>query len=172
MGGLLQRLWAAARGREADASLRADVARLQGVIDSTMDAVVSVDGRGKIVLFNPGAEQMFGYRASEALGRSVGLLLPERLRDSHGEHLTRFAAAGTSRRMASSRGEIFGRRADGTEFPAGASICRATVGDDVQLTAIVRDLTSIRAAERESARLAAVLENHSDHGLLAHATAR
>src|SRR5207253_10312943 len=70
-------------GEEA---LRASQSRLSGVIESAMDAILTVDAQQRILLFNRAAEKMFGCSAREALGQSLNRFIPERFRPAHGEH--------------------------------------------------------------------------------------
>src|SRR6185437_3882409 len=99
--------------------------------------------------FNRGAEEIFGYSADEAIGRHLAVLLPPRFREVHEEHMERFARAPeTSRRMGARR-EIFGLRADGTEFPAEASISKLVAPDGILYTVVLRDITRQKRAEED-----------------------
>ena len=83
---------------------------------SVVEAIISVDEAQHIVLFNKSAEEIFGYRADEVMGRPLDLLLPARVSEAHRQHIRGFAAEPeTARRMAERR-ELSGRRKDGTEF--------------------------------------------------------
>jgi PAS domain S-box-containing protein len=77
-------------------SLRRAKDRLAGLVDSAMDAIVSVDEQQRIILFNPAAERMFGYPASAVVGKSLDLLIPNRFRDAHASHITSFGTTGTT----------------------------------------------------------------------------
>ncbi len=73
--------------------------RLAALLDAAMDAILSVDEAGRIVMFNRAAEQTFGWRADQILGQPLEVLIPERYRGVHGAHMRHFAATGvTSRR--------------------------------------------------------------------------
>jgi PAS domain S-box-containing protein len=104
------------------------------------DAVISTDIHGKILLFNPAAEKLFGYSAPEVLGTSIQLLIPPRFRENHGRHVASFGAASSdlARAMASER-EVFGLRSNGTEFPAEAMLSRRFLGRMTLLTVVIRD---------------------------------
>jgi PAS domain S-box-containing protein len=122
-----------------------------------MDAIISVDASQRIVIYNRAAEKIFGYPASEAKGQPLSMLLPQRYRDTHGEHVRRFGATGvTSRRMSGSQ-VVHGRRANGEEFPVDASISQVDTPEGKLYTVILRDVTERVEAEQEQARLAARL---------------
>ena len=151
-------LAAVAMERErAEEALRRSESRFQGILEIAEDAIISVDSGQRIVLFNLGAEKVFGYAATELIGKPLDLLLPERFAQAHHNHIAEFASApGVSRTMAQRR-EVFGRRKDGREFPAEASISKLRLGGEVIFTVILRDITERKeAAEtlRASAQLA------------------
>ena len=82
------------------------------------------------------------------VGQSIDRLLPERFRESHGQHIAAFLEAPETSRLMNGRGIFYGRRADGTEFPAEASISKLELPNETVLTVILRDITKrVRAAE-------------------------
>lgn len=123
--------------------------RLQGIIDSAMDAIITVDDQQRIVLFNPAAEQMFGCPAADALGASLERFIPERYRAPHRQHMADFSATGSSNRTMGGNMNIVACRASGEEFPADISISQVERDGHKLFTAIVRDITSRRRAEAE-----------------------
>ncbi len=128
-------------------------AQLEGILSIADDAIVSMDAMHRIVFFNRGAELVFGYTAAEVIGQPLEMLLPERYRQIHRAHVSFFdEAKGSSRRMGE-RGEIIGRRKDGAEFPAEASISRLVSDDKALFTAILRDVTE-RHRQNEELRCA------------------
>jgi PAS domain S-box-containing protein len=122
--------------------------RLAGIIDSAMDAIITVDEDQRIILFNTTAEALFGCPQAEALGSPLTRFIPERFRGVHGEHIRRFGRAGVaSRRMATQR-IVMGLRRNGQEFPIDASISQVTLEGRKYFTVIVRDVTErLRADE-------------------------
>ena len=141
--------------RRAEDALRVAEARAAGVISIAADAIVSVDDAQRITLFNKGAERIFGYAAEEVVGQSLDLLIPERFRPTHVRHIAQFAESTVTARRMGERREIFGRRKDGTDFPAEASISKLDVGGKRVFTAVLRDVSDRKQAELEKTRLLA-----------------
>ena len=130
----------AAHRRTGDA-LHFSVRRFSEIVNIASDAIISVDKDQRIHLFNKGAEEIFGYAAQEMLGKPLDILLPERFRDAHRGHVGEFAGAPEASRLMSARGKLMGRRKDGTEFPAEASISKVTSGGETVFTVILHDVT-------------------------------
>ncbi|MGE5093807.1 MAG: response regulator [Betaproteobacteria bacterium] len=120
---------------------RISQAQLAGILDIADDAIISVDENQRIILFNKGAERIFGYSAGEAMGQPLEMLLPAAARIAHSGHVADFRQSAKAARRMAERSEIAGRRRDGTEFPAEASISRLGDGPHVIYTAILRDVT-------------------------------
>jgi PAS domain S-box-containing protein len=102
--------------------LAASEARMRGILDSAMDAVITVDERQRVVLFNRAAESMFRTKAGDAIGAPLATFIPQRFREAHASHVKRFGdGSAASRRMADAR-IVTGVRSDGEEFPIDAAI--------------------------------------------------
>jgi len=121
---------------------------LARILDLADDAIISVNAEQRIVLFNQGAERIFGFSAKEMLGQPLDILLPERLAGVHRRHLQAFAVSPETARRMGDRREILGRRRDGSEFPAEASISKVDVGGRMMFTVILRDVTDRSAADQ------------------------
>lgn len=121
--------------------------RLEGIVASAMDAIITIDADQKVVLFNPAAEQMFKCPAEEALGQPIERFIPERYRAEHSAHIRRFGEAGATNRKMGSLGSISGLRTTGEEFPIEASISKVEVGSERLFTVILRDVTERKASE-------------------------
>jgi two-component system NtrC family sensor kinase len=132
---------------QAEQALQLSQARFAGILEIADDAIISVDADQKIILFNQGAERIFGWTAAEAIGQSLSLLLPEAFAAPHSQLVSNFGGGVKRARKMGSRKEIFARRRDGTEFPAEASISKLEVAGEIIFTAILRDVTASRQAE-------------------------
>jgi len=135
--------------RKVEAELRASEAKFSGILSIAADAIITVDHEQRIVHFNRGAEEIFGYRAEDAIGRHLAILLPPRFRAAHDSHLQSFARSPVTSRSMGERREIFGLRSDGTEFPAEASISKLIAPDGLLFTVVLRDTTVQRRAEED-----------------------
>ena len=122
---------------------------LESIIALAADAVVSTDDQYRITLFNAAAEHMFGYGAEDVLGQPLDMLLPESSRAVHRGHLERFRHMTLDSRRMAERGRVWGRRKSGELFPAEAAISKLTVGGATFFTAVLRDVTEERRAEKE-----------------------
>ena len=130
----------------------ASEAQLEAIVDSAMDAIITVDAAQKIVLFNRAAEQVFGCRREEALGSPLDRFIPSRFRGAHRGHIEHFGKTGvTSRRMGDVT-TLWALRADGSEFPIEASISQAGEAGSRFYTVILRDITVRKRFEDELKR--------------------
>jgi two-component system, cell cycle sensor histidine kinase and response regulator CckA len=123
-------------------SITADAAQqFAALLNMATDAILSVDQSQRLTLFNRGAEEIFGYRAEEVLGRPFDLLIPPRFRERHGHWVRAFARDPRDSRRMNERSHIYGLRANGEEFVAEASITRLTVNGATLYSALLRDVT-------------------------------
>jgi PAS domain S-box-containing protein len=128
-------------------AMRETAARLNGIIQSAMDAIITVDENQDIVIFNPAAEQMFGCSAANVLGTPLDQFIPARYRDTHRGHIQQFGATGISTRRMGRQSEIIGLRANGEEFPVEASISQTAVNGKKLFSVILRDVTQRKRAD-------------------------
>ncbi|ABA19864.1 multi-component transcriptional regulator, winged helix family [Trichormus variabilis ATCC 29413] len=134
--------------QRVEEALRISQVRLARILDIADDAIISINGNQQITLFNQGAEKIFGYSAEAIIGQRLDTLIPQRFTQAHRQHVADFGQAPNLARRMGERREIFGRRQDGTEFPAEASISKFQLDKEVFYTVILRDITERKQIER------------------------
>jgi PAS domain S-box-containing protein len=144
--------------RKIEQALRESEVRVAGIINSAMDAIISVDDMQRVILFNATAEKMFGYSSAEVIGQPISRLIPERFRASHEGHIRRFSVTGETTRAMGALGAISGLRRNGEEFPIEASISQLEAGAHKIFTVILRDITERKRAEEQLIEQAALLD--------------
>lgn len=123
-------------------ALTASEARMRGVLESAMDAIISVDEAQRIVLYNAAAERIFGWPQNDVMGKPLEMLMPERFRAGHAAHVGRFSATGITSRSMGGGGLIYGQRASGEEFPLEAAISQLETSEGKIFSVILRDVTA------------------------------
>jgi PAS domain S-box-containing protein len=118
------------------------------VLEATPDAIVGVDDEGKIVLINSQTEALFGYTREDLLDDEVGTLVPDRFHDLFLRHMKGYFVEPRTRPMGAKL-ELYGRRRDGSEFPAEISLSSFEADGGLLATAAIRDVTERRAAEKK-----------------------
>jgi PAS domain S-box-containing protein len=139
--------------RRREDPLRDAEEQLSGILAITGDAIITADERQRIVLFNRGAEAIFGYTAAEAEGQPLEMLLPERFREAHREHVRRLAGGSAGARLPGDRARTRGLRRNGEEFPAEALMSRLDLEGGPIFTLVLSDVTERERAEVERAQL-------------------
>ncbi|PAX52728.1 response regulator [Brunnivagina elsteri] len=129
------------------AALENSQARLAGIVEIADDGIISIDSNQRITLFNRGAEKIFGFAASEVLGRPLNLLIPLRFTQAHRQHVDEFSTSQIQTRRMGERREIYGKRKDGTEFPAEASISKLNLGEEIIYTVYLQDISERKEIE-------------------------
>ena len=149
----------AAQLSEAQSQLRNTSTQFDGMVQISDDAIMTIDEQQRVTLFNAAAERIFGYSASEVLGKPLDSLLPERYRAMHAAHVKGFGTSPEVLRSMNRRGIIWGLRKDGEEFPAEASISKFTSDDSQVMTVRLRDISERQRLEeqlRQSQKMEAV----------------
>ena len=136
-----------ADGAGSDPALRTELQHLLSIIDSAMDAIITVDEKQRVVMFNQTATRIFGVSASEAIGGALDRFIPDRFRAGHTDHVLAFGRTGATNREMGRLGTLTGLRADGTEFPIEASISHADSDGRRFYTVILRDISEKRRLE-------------------------
>jgi PAS domain S-box-containing protein len=130
-----------------EAILRAQEARHRAMLEAAIDAIITIDGTGRIVEFNPTAESIFGFTGDDALGARVDeLIIPPELWEAHRGELARYAETGESA-MLGRQLEMTALRVDGTPVPIEVAVVPTPIDGDTLFTAFIRDITERRRAE-------------------------
>ncbi|HEX5073924.1 MAG TPA: ATP-binding protein [Gemmatimonadaceae bacterium] len=132
----------------SDEELRASEAKFAGILAIAADAIITIDDTHRIIHFNRGAEEIFGYAAEEAIGQPLSILLPERFRRTHDAQIRAFGESGETARRMGHRRAVAGRRKNGNEFPAEASISKLDLPTGQRIyTVVLRDITERKWVE-------------------------
>jgi len=145
--------------RSTTAKVRRSYERMTAVLDTALDAIVSMDARGVLTEFNPAAERLFGHRREDVVGRPLhDLIVPPEHRHGHAEALARHVETGRAT-MLDRRLEVEAMHADGSRVPVELIVTRADAGDDGPcFTGFLRDLSERRALAAAEARMAATVD--------------
>jgi PAS domain S-box-containing protein len=136
------------------ASQAAQAAKLRGILESAVTAIITIDDRGLIEDVNPATERLFGYDASELIGQNVKVLMPEPYRGEHDGYIASYVATGVKKIIGIGR-EVSGRRKDGTTFPLHLSVSEFEADDRRYFTGMIHDISDrahVEEALRESER--------------------
>jgi two-component system sensor kinase FixL len=134
-------------GSEALHDLQITDVRWRAVFNTARDAIISVDAAGVITLFNPAAEQVFGYGAAEVLGRNVKMLMPAPYDAQHDEYIRRYQRTGEARAIGRVRA-VQALRKNGEVFPIELTVSESRLDDELLYTAILRDVSEQRELQR------------------------
>jgi PAS domain S-box-containing protein len=142
----------------AEKAARIDRETLANIINTAMDAIISVDGTQLVTLFNAAAERMFGCPAAKAIGQPLDRFIPARFRETHREAVQEFGRTGATNRAMGHLRPLSGLRANGEEFPLEASISQVNADGQKIFTVIIRDITERKRAEEQIQKLNSDLE--------------
>jgi two-component system, sensor histidine kinase len=117
----------------------------QQLLQFSPDALIVVDFQGIILFANATSRALFGYSREQLVGQPIDMLVPERFRIRHGAHVGGYLRDPTAREMGARIIDLFARRADGSEFPAGIRLAPIHDGEKTFVAAAIRDMTERRA---------------------------
>lgn len=133
---------------KAPISLETLVAHLSAILNTTVDAIITINRQGIIQSFNRAAEQMFGYTAAEVVGRPVQQLMPEDEAREHDRYMHAYASTGIAKIIGIGR-ETHARRKSGEIFPIDLAVSRVESPKGVYYTGVIRDISERRRLERD-----------------------
>jgi PAS domain S-box-containing protein len=134
--------------RQAQQALRESMARLTAVVETAVDGFILIDARGRILLFNPACERLFGYRAEEVFHEDVKMLMPQTYSAHHDDYINNFLRTGERKIIGIGR-EVVGLRKDGSTFPMDLSVGEAQQDGESIFVGIIHDLTGRKQTEEQ-----------------------
>ena len=142
-------------------------ARTQAIVDSAVDGIITIDGRGLVKTYNPAAEKIFGYSDSEVIGKNVNMLMPPSRAVEHDSYINNFITTGTAKIIGLDR-EVVGQRKNGSSFPMDLSVAEAKIAGQHIFTGIVRDISQRKLVEDQllQAKEEAERANHAKSDFL------
>jgi PAS domain S-box-containing protein len=134
--------------KRMEEAVRDSEAKLRAVVETAVDAVITIDEKGVIDSANPAAERMFGYTAQEMVGHNVNMLMPFPYRDEHDDYVGRYLETGEKQIIGIGR-EVQGRRKDGLTFPLDLAVSEFQSQGRRLFTGVLRDISARKQLERE-----------------------
>jgi PAS domain S-box-containing protein len=135
--------------KKAERALRDSKIRANAVLNHALEGIITIDEQGIIHSFNPSAERLFGYKASEIMGTNIKFLMPEPFQSEHDQYLKNYLTTGVSKIIGVGR-EVVGLRKDGSTFPLDLGISEMYLDETRMFTGIVRDITERKKAEAQN----------------------
>jgi two-component system sensor kinase FixL len=166
IGGLAVARDISERNRDLE-KLRESEARLRSVVDAAVDAIIVIDARGRIESFNPGAERLFGYAASEVMGQNVNMLMPLPYHEEHDGYVSNYVNTGVAKIIGIGR-DVTALRKDGRTLPVRLSVGELTIRGEKKFTGILHDLTSRVQMEEQLREQAALVRLGEMAAVIAH----
>lgn len=138
--------------KHAEEALLESEARMRAIVDTAVDAIITIDETGIIERVNPRAESLFGYPSAEMIGKNVSMLMPAPYHEQHDAYLAHYHQTGEKRIIGTGR-EVIGLRKDGATFPMDLAVAEMRLGQRRMFTGIVRDITERKHAEEQRLQL-------------------
>jgi PAS domain S-box-containing protein len=123
-----------------------DLRLFQAIVDNAVDGIIGMDERGSVILMNPAAERLFGYRAKEVIGRNISMLMPEPYRSEHDQYLHNYLSTGKKKIIGIGR-EVTGLRKDGAIFPMHLAVAEMREGKRRLFAGVIHDLAERKRVE-------------------------
>ena len=139
--------------RRLSVAHRAGQTRFEQIAATSPDGIICANHQGRVTFWNAACERLFGFKAAQAVGSSLELIVPPRMRSAHGSGLQR-VAAGETPRLLGTTVELDACHEDGREFPVELSLSMWQEDGQASFGAIIRDMTTRRADEERLFQLA------------------
>ena len=136
------------RRKQAERALRESEARANAILDTAVDAIITIDARGIVESFNRSAERLFGCAPQDVIGKNISVLMPEPDASRHDAHLRAYLETGKAKIIGIGR-EVVARRMDGTTFPAELAVSEVRLPNKRLFTGIVRDISERKRLEQQ-----------------------
>lgn len=138
--------------KQAEAALQESEARMRAIFETAIDAIITIDDRGRLERLNPAAERMFGYAEAEVAGKNVSMLMPAPQRDHHDAYIAHYLQTGERKIIGKGR-EVEGMRRDGSVFPMDLTVAEVRLGERRMFTGMMRDITARKQVEERNLSL-------------------
>jgi two-component system, LuxR family, sensor kinase FixL len=136
------------RRETGEHSVHETAERLRAILETAVEGIITIDERGRMESVNPAAEQIFGYKAADLIGRNVSMLMPSPDRERHDSYLANYLRTGHAKIIGIGR-EVVGMRKDGTTFPMDLAVSEVRLPERKLFTGFVRDITERKRLEQE-----------------------
>lgn len=133
---------------QAEQQLRLSEEKVRAIVDNIVDGIITINDRGTVETFNPSAEKIFLYQASEVIGNNVKMLMPEPYQSRHDSFIDNYKTTRDAKIIGIGR-EVSGKRKDGTTFPMDLAVGAMQVDEQLMFVGIIRDITERKLAEQE-----------------------
>ena len=154
--------------KKAEAALDERQAALSAILQTAVDAIITIDEEGMIRTVNPAVQTLFGYGAGEIIGRNVKMLMPEPYRSQHDGYMAHYLKTGARKIIGIGR-EVTGRRKDGSTFPMHLAVSEFSFDGQRRFTGIIHDITQRKETEQLNTRLGRIVEESVNEVFVFHA---
>jgi diguanylate cyclase (GGDEF)-like protein/PAS domain S-box-containing protein len=117
--------------------------RYAALVETSYDGIITIDHNQMITMMNEAALDIFGITGETAVGDNLQRLIPQRFRDKHPQYIESFRNSAINVRPMNLRSPVFGLREDGTEIPVEVTISKIKVGSEIEMTAVIRDISEL-----------------------------
>jgi len=153
-----------AREKRSSIALNDREKRLQAILDTAVEGIITIDERGHIESVNAAAEKSFGYKSRELIGKNISVLMPSPDKEQHDSYIGRYLQSGHAKVIGIGR-EVSGRRKDGTIFPMDLSVSEVKLADRRLFTGFVRDISERKQLEKQMLEISEREQRRIGHDL-------